>query len=330
MRITRAFFALFLLVPLALVQSAASGSGRQTHTISPGCKEKTWGYRCLYGPYTASYDPEEEHSDYDFISPPPEAGYITSAYATLVDTNGDWVSRHEAHLHHVVFANPNKPNMMCPNLMADTFFASGKERTKIEFPEGYGYYWNNQAPPQYPAAPPTWAIVHHVMTMHEGHETDVYVRLDLEFQKVPEGSLIDVEPVWLDVMGCSEDPVFDVLKGSGTNGVFKQTQSMTIPEGGQFVSLGGHLHDGGLKLRLDNVTTGEKVWASRPTYGAASGGWDLRKMSVFSGVPGPHVAAGDELMLTASYDSTHRWKKVMGIMVGALAPVTLERPSRLP
>jgi hypothetical protein len=105
--------------------------------------------------------------------------------------------------------------------------------------------------------------------------------------------------------------------------------TLTIPEGGQFVSLGGHLHDGGLKLRLDNETSGEKVWVSRATYGKANGGWDLRSMSSFSGVRGPVVEAQDRLTLTAYYDSTHRWNKVMGIMVGALAPGIEQGPYRI-
>jgi hypothetical protein len=196
----------------------------------------------------------------------------------------------------------------------------------MTLPEGYGYYWDDQGPPQYPAYPPTWAIVHHVMTMHDGQETDVFVRLDLEFQPASEGTLIDVRPVWLDVMGCSQDPVFDVNKNSGENGVYKRSRTVTIPEAGQFVSLGGHLHDGGLKLRLDNETTGERIWVARPEYGKANGGWDLRKISSFSGVPGPEVAANDQLRLTASYDSTRRWRKVMGIMIGALAPATPAGP----
>jgi hypothetical protein len=330
MRFSRAFFALLLLGSLTIATSATARSERAAGGPTEGCVTKDWGYRCFYGPYTASYDPNEEHNEYDLIPGPPQAGYVTSAYATLVDEQGDTVGRHEAHLHHVVFANPNKENLMCRQLPADLFFASGKERTRMEMPEGYGYYWDNQGPPQYPSYPPTWAVAHHVMTMHEGHETDVFVRLDLEFEAVPEGSLIDVKPVWLDVMGCSQDPVFDVLKGSGSGGVYKKDNTMTIPEAGQFVSLGGHLHDGGLKLRLDNKTAGEKLWVSRPTYGNAYGGWDLRKMSSFSGVPGPLVEANDQLTLTASYDSTHRWKKVMGIMVGALAPGIEAGPYRLP
>ena len=103
-----------------------------------------------------------------------------------------------------------------------------------------------------------------------------------------------------------------------------------MPEGGRLISLGGHLHDGGLKLRLDNDTTGEKVWAAHPTYGPANGGWDLRKITSFSGLPGFEVNTGDEMRLTASYDSTHRWNKVMGIMVGALAPGIEQGPYRLP
>jgi len=312
----------------------ANGSPRAAAGPTQGCVAKSWGYRCFYGPYEASYDPNEEHNEYGLIPTPPEAGYITSAHATLVDEQGDSVSRHEAHLHHVVFINPNKPSLMCPNIGADLFFASGKERTKLQLPDGYGYYWDNKGPPQYPAYTPTWAIVHHLMTMHEGHETDVFVKLDLGFEAVPEGSLIDVKPTWFDVAGegddCSLDPVFNVQKGSGTDGVFQKSRTLTMPEGGHFIAFGGHLHDGGLKLRLDNDTTGEKVWTAHPTYGPAEGGWDLRKISSYSGAPGFPVTAQDQMRLTASYDSTHRWHKVMGIMVGVMAPGVEQGPYRLP
>ncbi|MGH2753803.1 MAG: hypothetical protein ACRDLB_05160 [Actinomycetota bacterium] len=318
MRATRALLTLIFLAILPL--PAPASGGPQGASLTEGCKEKSWGYRCFYGPYDATYDPDEEHNEYGLIPAPPEAGYITSMHATLVDEEGDHVGRHEAHLHHVVFANPNRSNLMCPGFPADTFFASGKERTKMQLPDGYGYFWDAGSPPGYPGYPPTWGIVHHVMTMHEGHSTEVFVRLDLGFDAVDEGSLIDVTPVWLDVMGCAGDPVFDVRKGSGTKGVYERSLEMTVPAGGRFVALGGHLHDGGLKLRLDDMTSGEKLWVSRATYGPANRGWDLRRMSSFSGIPGSEVAEGDRVKLTAYYDSTHRWKKVMGIMVGALAP----------
>jgi hypothetical protein len=327
MRLSRAVPALLLLGSLVAFQPATAGSrgaGGQTE----GCIEKEWGYRCFYGPFHVRYDPEEDDDAFDLIEPVPKAGYITSMYATLVDEDGDAVSRHEAHLHHVVLANPNKTNLMCGSrIPGDFFFGSGKERTRMELPEGYGYYWDGKSPTYYPSHPPTWAMAYHLMTMHEGHETDVFVRLDLGFEDVAEGSLIDVTPLWLDVTDCSVDPIFNVPKGSGTGGVFKKSLDMTVPEGGRMVALGGHLHDGGLKLRLDNLTTGERLFVSRPTYGKANGGWDLRKMSSFSGTDGPIVDALDEVRLTASYDSTHRWHKVMGIMVGALAPVAEQKPS---
>ena len=323
MRLKRAFFALLLFGSLPVAQSAPARPVG-TDAVSEGCSALPSGdYRCFYGPFEARYDPEEDDDAYALIEPVQEAGYITSMYATLVDENGERIGRHEAHLHHVVFANPNKPNRMCgSSLPADLFFASGKERTRMELPDGYGYYWDGQAPPYYPSASPTWAMAYHLMTMHKGHETDVFVRLDLGFEAAEEGALIDVAPLWMDVTGCSVDPIFDVRKGSGSRGVYKKTLEMTAPVGGTFVALGGHLHDGGLKLRLDNLTTGEKLWVSRPTYGRANGGWDLRKMSSFSGTDGPRVEALDSLRLTAYYDSTHRWNNVMGIMVGALAPTT--------
>jgi hypothetical protein len=94
-----------------------------------------------------------------------------------------------------------------------------------------------------------------------------------------------------------------------------------MPVGGEFITLGGHLHDGGRRLELFNQTTDEMVFVSHALYRGkhpADTDWDLRKMTSYSAAPGIDVAAGDELRLTAVYDHSQNWIAVMGIMIGAL------------
>jgi hypothetical protein len=258
------------------------------------------------------------------VAAPPEAGYITSGRATLVDGDGARVSHHMVHLHHAVWLNPAREDLTCESYAGvapnyDRFFATGKERTKLELPPGHGYHWSNEAPPGYEGYDPFWVLVAHLDGMHGS--SDVYIQFDVDF--VPDADavgIVDVRPVWLDVRNCSLDPVFTVAKGSGAHGTYRERWDYSMPIGGNFVFIGGHLHDGGLKLKLRNITTGTKVFTSTAGYAKEKDPWYLTSMSTFSGVPGVGVSAGNELRLTAVYDSTHRWEDVMGIMVGMLVP----------
>jgi len=318
MRIPRLVAVLVLLVSTLVAVPASSG----TKALTQGCKEKSWGYRCFYGPIDIANDSENR---IDFVPTIPEAGYMTSYKATLVDKYGSLVDHHAAHLHHVFWSNPNKTDLTCNDSglfrqLGDRFFASGKERTQISLPEGYGYYWDNQPPPNYPDADPTWVMVHHLMTMIKGYETDVFVRFDIEFTPADEAELTEIIPVWLDVRNCSSSE-YDIDKGDGVDGVHEEVWDYEMPIGGQFLAFGGHLHDGGLKLRIDNATSGQKMYVSRAGY--ADGrrpDWDLTTMSAWWGYPGRTVAAGDTVRLRAFYVTSSKRDGVMGIMMGALLP----------
>jgi hypothetical protein len=252
--------------------------------------------------------------------------------ATLVDGSGRKIAHHMVHLHHAVWVNPTKQDMTCEgfeigngiSVDVDRFFATGKERTKVVFPEGYGYYWNNGT--AYGQPNPFWFLAAHLDGMHGSSET--FIRLNLDF--IPEAEaagMIDVKPVWLDVRNCSQDPVYDVVRRPARR-THKEVWPYAMPEAGRFISMGGHLHDGGKRLVLRNRTTRSHIFTSRGVYGMRSDPWYLTGMTSTSGLPGVPVAAGDELVLTSVYDSTHRWKPgsryswrdVMGIMVGYLAP----------
>jgi hypothetical protein len=158
----------------------------------------------------------------------------------------------------------------------------------------------------------------HLHWMHGDEPREVYIRFNLQFTPEDEAEgMTDVRPVWFDIDNCS-DSEFDV---PAEEGGYRPTWDYTMPVGGRFVTLGGHLHDGGRRLELDNLTRGETVYVSRAKYGAndpAKAGWDLRKMTAYSADPGIDVAAGDVLRLTAVYDNARKWKDVMGIMIGAL------------
>jgi hypothetical protein len=145
---------------------------------------------------------------------------------------------------------------------------------------------------------------------------DVYLKLNVGFVPDSEApSLTNIRPVWFDVDNC-DDSEFNVSRDT-SKGNNLRSWSFVMPEGGKFVALAGHLHDGGIRLRLVNETSGERVFTSRAVYQYH---WDLLAMTTYSEAAGKPVNPGDELRLTAVYDDDHAWRGVMGIMIGALAP----------
>jgi len=313
-----------LLLALSLLAVSIGGSpasGSPTPGFVPSyCRATENGYRCLIGPFDVGAG--ETRDIVTGVAAPSEAGYITAARPRLVDGDGDRVGHHAVHLHHAVWLNPYEDDMTCESYDRgsfpdyERFFATGKELTKVVFPEGYGYRWDPQVGQPFSNSAPWWAFTAHLDGMHGSSE--VYVELDMDFIPANEADgLTNTEPVWLDVRNCRSEPVYDVPK---RDGIDKESWTYRMPVGGRFVFLGGHLHDGGLRLSLDNVTAGDRLFTSRPTYGWKSEPWALTKMSTWSGRPGIAVGKGDKLRLTSIYDASRRWNDVMGIMVGALAP----------
>ena len=146
--------------------------------------------------------------------------------------------------------------------------------------------------------------------MHGGYPEEVYIRLHLGFTPDADAAgMTDVRPVWFEVDNCS-DSEFDV---PDLQDDYSPSWDYTMPEGGRFITMGGHLHDGGRRIELFNKTTGEMMYVSRAVYGSknpANSDWDVRKMTSYSQTPGIEVAVGNELRLTAFYDHSKNWTDV--------------------
>jgi hypothetical protein len=286
------------------------------------CERTATGYRCVAGP--VAVPPNQTVELMTGVAAPSEAGYLTSARASLVDAEGQEIAPEAVHLHHAVWLNPTRRDLTCDaydDRLPDyeRFFASGKERTPVVLPDGYGYYWSNGGPQPHTQSAPGWGMV--AMLDGRAGKADVFIELEVGF--VPEGQasgMTAIRPVWLDVRNCSSNPVYDVPRGSGEDGVHRESWTHELALGGRFVFLGGHLHDGGLALELRNATTGDELFTSRPVYGRPDDPWGLTGMTTMSDPAGPTVDAGDRLRLTAAYDSARARPNVMGIMLGALVP----------
>lgn len=286
------------------------------------CARTDSGYRCMVGPFDIAAG--ERIETMTGVAAPSEKGFITWAQAGLVDASGAAVEHHLVHLHHAVWLNPYERDMTCPSYDGgfppfERFFATGKELTAFRPPIGYGYEWDPKAGQPYTQSAPWWALVMHLDGMH-GAE-DFYVQLDVGFIPAAEAeSITPFRPVWLDVRNCQSDPVYDVERGSGRNGIDVERWTYKMPVAGRFIFLGGHLHDGGIKIALRNQSTRTQIFTSRASYTVSSEPWFLTGMSTWANLEGAAIESGSTVELASYYDSTHRWDEVMGIMVGAFVP----------
>jgi hypothetical protein len=310
-------------VLLAGASSPAISAVPTPGVVPSYCVRTPAGYRCTIGPFDVQ--PGERLEMMTGVAAPSAAGYITSARARLVNSSGRPVGHHLVHLHHAVWLNPHERDMTCDSYddgrfpAYERFFATGKELTKLEMPRGYGYRWDPGIAQPYTQSAPWWWLVVHLDGMHGS--SDVSIELDLGFVPDAEAKdMVSIKPVWLDVRNCNSEPVYDVRRGSGKGGVDKERWTFKMPTAGRFVFLAGHLHDGGLRTRLENRTTGRHLYTSRALYGIEDEPWYLTAMTTWSSRRGLAVGRGDVLRLTAAYDSSRSWRDVMGIMVGGLAP----------
>ena len=138
--------------------------------------------------------------------------------------------------------------------------------------------------------------------------------------------------MWLDVQNGSGYPVFDVIKGTGTDGTFTYPDQATDPyDGGPaknvwtvdtdgvLVGTGGHLHPGGLHddLWLDRTGQTAHLFRSDAKYFEPAGAvsWDVA-MTVTNPDWLVAVHKGDTLRISTTYDSGRAsWYESMGIMV---------------
>jgi plastocyanin len=271
---------------------------------------------------------------------PSEDGYITRLKPNLVTTKGVVPPTYKLHLHHGVWLNLGAQDATAPNL-PERFFASGEEKTIFSIPAPYGYPVK---------ASDRWLINYMIHDLTNKPYT-VYITYDVDF--VPLHSKLGkrmkpVKPVWMDVENGHAYPVFDVLRGSGTNGKFtfpdqatnpyrgaKQPNEWKLPYDATLVSTAGHIHPGGLYDDLVATRPGATVSASKhgPVRGDVPNSVRLfRSYAHYFGHRSPtswdvamtataknwrvHLRKGDTLRTTTTYDTKlGSWYESMGIMV---------------
>lgn len=311
-RVTSSAAALGLAAFLSLVVAVAAGAQSPPEVVKPALPEGTVTKTFRFA---VNVKPGQNLNLYNYLNTsnaehrPSENGWIVGFRPNLRRMDGSTPPVDEIHLHHAVWVINGRPT-----------FAAGEEKTSVLTPTGYGFRYTTDQ---------NWLLNHMIHNLTASPEK-VWVEFQLDFlpDSAPAAAnMKEVQTEWVDAMGGTAYPVFDVRKGEGTAGKLTYPQDTSaslagrnrrlITHDGTLVGTAGHLHPGGLYTELFLTRGGKTVKLFRSNayyYGRAK----FTSWNVSMGVPTDKwrvaVKKGDILSVQGTYDTTKAaWLESMAI-----------------
>ncbi len=252
------------------------------------------------------------HSDHHAVAQPPDLfwtipihGWLVAYHPRLVDDAGRAVPGRL--LHHVAFWNTARSDFLCPNKQ-EHIFGAGGEMNDWPGVAGFGYrvakgdririetMAHNPTDTAYPKA---------------------YLEVRVEYRPADASPpLKSVYPTWFDVMQCRNSG-YDLKAGESTT-----TGEIALRYSGALLGVGGHMHDYGQQLVLENLTRHETV-ATLHANLDPQGRILSMPIQTFYDRGGYRLNRGDRIRATATYDNltgTLLPEGAMGIVVGYFRP----------
>jgi hypothetical protein len=244
-----------------------------------------------YGPYIIAAQIMRPQQLYLDISKPCTNCYILAMHAILQDKTGSEIFTDSgAWLHHIIWFNEGRTDLVCPLMIGERFFGGGNER--------WTRRWNSLASWGYRVNEgDNWNIA--VELMNDA-EVEQKVQVVVRYEFIPDTAVTgitykNVRPIWLDLTGCGDAEV----EAKETSNPFSyRTPDWISPMDRVMVDVGGHMHDGGLNLTA--YKNGKPICASVQLYDNQAS----KPHIVAAGMcktSGP-VSTGDVLWSEAHYD----------------------------
>ena len=249
----------------------------------------------------------EAHQEQTLVKFPwPQDMWLRGFKLTITDKNGKVMPQRT--MHHMEFVNYDRRQLVYP--LAERVLGIGEETAPIKIPKSVGVpmdsgqevgvflMWNNDT----------------------GHELDG-VNLRFELITAPRNLTprpVAVLPFKVDVNNHPGMPdSYDVPPGGSS-----KSYNFTVAISGRLVAAGGHMHDHGVEMRIEDVTTG-KVLARVHTIRNAKGdviGVSRQLLGVLG--RGPHLIAGHPYRMVSVYENKtgKPIEGVMGVFGGLFAP----------
>jgi hypothetical protein len=249
----------------------------------------------------------ESHQELLLVKFPwPHDMWLRGFKLTITDKNGHVMPQRT--MHHMEFVNFDRRQLVYP--MAERVLGIGEETAAIKLPRTVGVpmdsgqqvgvflMWNNDT----------------------GHELDG-INLRFELITAPENLTprpVAALPFKVDVNNTPGSPDSYMVPPGGNS----KTYEFKVPVSGRLLGVGGHMHDHGVEMRLEDVKTG-KVLARVHTLHDSTGeviGVSRQLLAVKG--RGPHLRAGRSYRLVAVYENktNEPIMGVMGVMGGLFAP----------
>jgi hypothetical protein len=240
----------------------------------------------------------------------PLDGWYRGFKVSLVDSAGNELPQHL--MHHLVGIDFAHRQLLEGDLVR--FIAAGVETHNVVLPRIIGVPmksgqqlaiyagWHNPGPKDYDG---------------------VYIRLAMPY--LPQNTLVKpiaVFPVQMDINNTPGEPnVYDLPPGKTS-----RTFNFTMPIAGRFLGIGGHLHDYGVDLRLEDAVSGKVL--SRVTSTRDSLGHVTAVGRKYYPVIGLRMQAGHAYRVVGSYDAPQKdtlFNGAMAIMAGVFAPADVSQ-----
>lgn len=253
------------------------------------------------------------HADHMSVAQPrdtyltiPFDGWLVAYHPKVVDGSGTQVTAKV--LHSVAFWNTGRSDFLCPNKEEHIFGASGEMNDWPAIP-GVGYRVRSGD-----------RVRISTMFANPGETPfpEVYLDVQMEYRaaSAETESLKSVYPTWFDVEEC-RDSSYDLEPGKSSTAA-----RFTMKFPGALLGVGGHLHDYGRVLVLEDVTHKSAIANLKPQTDS-SGRLVFMPVVSFADSGGYRLEAGQVLKVTAAYDNpTGRYlpEGAMGIAVGYFLP----------
>jgi len=261
-----------------------------------------------YGPFTVPGGSEEmpgmKQAIRLAVSKPCSECYVTSFTPNLVYANDSTADMGTGMmLHHAVFASQWRSDATCSGtwlgLAGERFFASGDERSRVEFTTadghqyGYRLHWYDQ-----------WNLLVDLMNMSPG-DKEVYVAVTYTYRSGWE-SVRPVKPVWLDIDNCGNSE-YSIAAGYSEKDWYWQSTMA-----GKVVGMVGHQHHTGQWIQASDETRGSLICRS---YAMEEMDHVVAMSPCTDDLP-VTIGRGDSIRLLSAYNSDVPRNDVMGIMLG--------------
>ena len=236
----------------------------------------------------------------------PFDGWLLAYHPKLVDAAGGEVPG--TVLHHTAFWNENRSDFLCPN-KEEHIFGAGSELTDWSEVPGYGYHVQKDDRIRIETM-----VYNPTATSYE----KVYLQVVIPYQDSAENAppRKNVYPAWMDVKSCGNSS-YDVPAGKS-----EKSGTVTVKYDGVLLGVGGHLHDYGRQIVLEDLTR-KQTAATLDATVDEKGLLEAVPVRMFVEEGGFKLSAGDVLKTSATYDNpTGKLRRdgAMGIAVGYFVP----------